>query len=132
VTTAGHECVYIVDDDPSVRKGFARVVRSAGFDARVFESADAFFGSGSARASGCLVVDAKMPVSGGPDMLTRLRHESPGMPVIVVTAHDDPETRKVADEVGAVSYFRKPVDADALLDAISWALSRKKEWGARQ
>lgn len=117
--------VYIVDDDASVRKGLERVVRSADFDAKTFESAGAFFAAGFTEHNSCLIVDAKMPRSGGLDMLETLKSEHVSIPVIVVTAHDDPATRKAASDAGAVGYFRKPVDADALLDAITWALARR-------
>ena len=119
--------MYIVDDDASVRRGLARVVRSANLNVAVFASAGEFFQSDYETTNSCLVVDAKMPGSSGLDMLARLRKESVGIPVIVVTAHDDADTRSDAEEAGAIGFFRKPVDADALLDAITWALKSKKE-----
>ena len=127
MTESVRATVYIIDDDPSVRKGFARVVRTGGLNAVAFGSSDDFFQSHYKTEDSCIVVDAKMPRSGGVDMLTRLRKESAGIPVIVVTAHDDADTRSDAEEAGAIGFFRKPVDADALLDAITWALKSKKE-----
>jgi FixJ family two-component response regulator len=69
----------------------------------------------------------KMPAVSGLDMLTRLRKERIAIPVIVVTAHDDIETRKAAEDAGASGYFRKPFDSEALLDAITWALSQSEK-----
>ncbi len=73
--TTGRANVYIVDDDSSVRRGLARVIRSADLEAVAFASADDFFQSDSETRNSCLVVDAKMPGSGGLDMLTRLQKE---------------------------------------------------------
>ena len=115
--------MYVVDDDPSVRRGLGRLIRSAGLEVGLFASADEFFESSRCDKNVCLVVDAKMPRVGGLDMLVRLQAEHIGIPVIVITAHDDAETRKQAEEAGAVGFFRKPVDANALLDAVQWAIS---------
>lgn len=123
--------IYIVDDDCSVRRSLARVIRSANLHAVVFATADEFFQSNYETSNSCLVVDAKMPGCGGLDMLSRLRHDRILIPVIVVTAHDDPETKKAAEEAGAVGFFRKPVDSEALLDAIMWALRKGREGGTQ-
>ncbi len=119
--------VYIVDDDCSVRRSLARVIRSANLHAATFATAEEFFQSNYEIDNSCLVVDAKMPGSNGLNMLSRLRNEHIAIPVIVVTAHDDSETRADAEAAGAIGFFRKPVDAEALLDAITWALSRKEK-----
>jgi len=125
--TATVSAIYIVDDDFSVRRSLARVIRSANLHATTFATADEFFQSNYEISNSCLVVDAKMPGSGGLDMLSRLRSERIAIPVIVVTAHDNPETRADAEAAGAIGFFRKPVDAEALLDAITWALNRKEK-----
>ena len=122
--------VYIIDDDVSVRRGLARVVRSANLDAVVFASAEDFFKSDykTKTRNICLVVDVNMPgESSGLDILLRLHMEHITIPVIVVTAQDDPETRKAAEDAGAIGFFRKPVDYEALLDAITWALSQSEK-----
>jgi len=103
------------------------VMRSANLNPVLFASAGAFLQSGYEPENSCLVVDAKMPRSSGLDLLAELRRERARIPVIVVTAHDDPETRKEAEAAGAIGYFRKPVDSEALLDAITWALKPKGE-----
>ena len=126
-TASSRASVYIVDDDPAVRRGLARVIRSANLNVVVFASADDFFQSNYEIKNSCVVVDAKMPRCSGLDMLARLRRQRITTPVIVVTAHDDPETRKSAEDAGAIGYFRKPVDSEALLDAITWALRAREE-----
>jgi FixJ family two-component response regulator len=64
-----------------------------------------------------------MPGLSGVDLPERLASEGIRIPVIAVSAHDDEKTRKHAKELGAVGFFRKPVDDQALLDAIWWAIS---------
>lgn len=118
--------VYIVDDDLSVRRSFARVFRAAGLHAVAFESPEDFFQSDYETKNSCLVVDATMPGISGIDMLARLSVECATIPVIIVTAIDDPETRKNAIDAGAIGYFRKPVDTEALLDAIRWIVSSRE------
>ena len=70
----------------------------------------------------CIIIDIRMPGLSGFDLLERLASEGIRMPVIVISAHDDEETREHAKELGAVSFFRKPIDDQALLDAIWWAM----------
>jgi FixJ family two-component response regulator len=125
--TTARANVYIVDDDFSFRRGLERVLRSANLNGVAFASVDHFFQSVSERRNSCLVVDVKMPGGGALEMLTRLRKECIRIPVIVVTAHDDPKIRKEAQDRGAIGFFRKPVDSEALLDAITWALGSREE-----
>jgi FixJ family two-component response regulator len=120
--STGRANIYIVEDDSSVRRGLERVIRSANLNAVGFSSAEDFFQSDSKTTDSCLVVDMNMPGSSGLDLLSRLRKERIGIPVIVVSARDDPKTRLDVEDAGAVGYFRKPVDSEALLDAITWAL----------
>ena len=68
-----------------------------------------------------------MPGLSGVDLPERLASEGIRIPVIAISAHDDEETREHAKELGAASFFRKPVDDQALLDAIWWAISGGKE-----
>jgi FixJ family two-component response regulator len=120
--------VYLIDDDASVRKAFGRLLRSANLDAETFSSAEEFLTSPRQKENACIIIDIEMPGLTGFDLLERLATEGTRIPVIAVSAHDDAETREHARELGAVSFFRKPVDDSALLDAIWWAISggRKK------
>jgi FixJ family two-component response regulator len=116
------KCVFVVDDDPSVRSGLARLLRAAGYDVRAFSSANEFLDSLDPEVSGCLILDARMPGLSGEDLQAELEARNVYLPVIVVTADDDPKTRRRAERMKAVGFFRKPVDGTALLDAIAWAL----------
>lgn len=117
--------VYLIDDDASVRKAFGRLLRSANLDAETFSSAEEFLSSPKQEENACIIIDIQMPGLTGFDLLERLVKKGIRFPVIAVSAHDDAETREHAKALGAVSFFRKPVDDQALLDAIWWAIGGK-------
>ncbi len=112
--------VYIVDDDEAVRTGFARLIRSAGLDARPYASAETFFAEVTDAPGGCVLLDITMPRMSGPQVQQQLTARGIGLPVITVSAKDDDDTRAWARALGARLFLSKPVDDQALLDAISW------------
>ena len=116
--------VYVIDDDASVRKAFGRLLRSANLDAETFPSAEAFLSSPKEKENACIIIDIRMPGLTGFDLLGRPAPEGIQIPMIAISAHDDEETREHARELGAVSFFRKPVDDQALLDAIWWVIAK--------
>jgi len=118
-------CVFVVDDDPSARRGLARLLRAAGHDVRGFDSANAFLDALDPGASGCLILDARMPGLSSEELWAELQTRGTHLPIIFVTADDDPTTRLRAQKMKAVAFFRKPVDGAALLDAVEWALRSK-------
>ena len=115
-------CVYLLDDDPAARKGLARLLRAAGHRVCAFASADEFLENIDPEASGCMVLDARMPGLAAEELRAELDARDLCMPIIVVSADDGPETRRKAEQIRAVGFFRKPVDGAALLDAVAWAL----------
>ena len=110
--------VAIVDDDPSVRRAIARFLASSGLDVATFSSATAFLDAPSVRPI-CLVADVQMPGMSGLDLKQHLAGSERDLPVIFVTADDDPQTRARAATLGAAGYFSKPFDGAALLEAIA-------------
>jgi len=118
--------VFLVDDDPSARQGLALLLRTAGYDVSVFASADEFVDALGQETSGCLVLDARMPGMSCEEMLTELKELRLDLPIIFVTADDDPETKRRAQKMNAAGFFRKPVDSTALFDAIEWATQSDK------
>jgi FixJ family two-component response regulator len=118
--------VYIVDDDESVRRAIARFVRAAGMEAIAFASAGEFLAQPNLDQDGCLVADVKMPGVNGVELQRELKARGIQLPVILLTALDTNEVREEAKRSGAVDYLRKPVDGQALIDAILWALSGKQ------
>ncbi len=113
--------VYVIDDDESVRKALKRLLRSADLDVETFSSAEEFLSNSRQDQKACIVIDIRMPGLIGFDLQKRLLSQAVPMPVIVISASDDVQTREHARELGAVNFFRKPVDDQALLDAIWWA-----------
>ncbi len=112
--------VYIVDDDDSVRTNLARLMRSAGFAAQAFASAEEFLTATDTLESGCLLLDITLPGQTGLQLQAELNRRKVNLPVIAVSARDETDTRELARQLGAHYFFRKPVDAQALIDAIQW------------
>ena len=112
--------VYIVDDDDDVRGGLCRLLRSAGLDARPYESAERFLLEVVDGGSACVLMDITMPLLTGTQVQAQLNERHIGLPVITISARDDDETRRTARDLGARLFLRKPVDDQALLDAIRW------------
>lgn len=112
--------VYIVDDDASVRASMARLMRSAGHQPQVFESGDAFLAQVNEDTAGCVLLDITLPGMTGLKVQAHLRERGIGLPVIAVSARDDEDTLRLARELGVRLFLHKPVDGQALLDAIGW------------
>jgi FixJ family two-component response regulator len=123
MSTAAVACtVYVVDADESVRAGLARLVRAAGLEPKPCDSLDAFLAQAPGGRRACAVVDVSDLLRWGSASWSRLREAATGIPVIALSASDDPATRHMARELGAQAFFRKPVDAAALLDSIDWVM----------
>jgi FixJ family two-component response regulator len=114
--------VVAIDDDRRVRDSLQSVLESAGYAAELFASAEAFLSSGAIIRAGCAIVDVRLPGMDGLELQRRIRRERPALPVIVVTAHDDDETRRQAMEGGAVAFMVKPFDAAELLERVEAAM----------
>jgi FixJ family two-component response regulator len=112
--------VYVVDDDESVRHAIVRLLRSAGIVAQGFASAEEFLEADVPEKDSCLVSDIRLPGISGVDLKEEMDKRGNAMPVIFITGHDAEEMRRRARMPGVVAYFRKPVDAQALLDAIGF------------
>jgi two-component system, LuxR family, response regulator FixJ len=115
--------VYVIDDDESVRKSFARLLQSADIECETFSSPEEFLGMARQEKNACIIADIRMPGSTGFELAERLITLGMRIPIIVVSASDEVQVREHARELGAAAFFQKPVDDQALLDAISWALS---------
>lgn len=115
--------VHIVDDDESVRKGLSRLMRSAGLESRTYESAEMFLNQVGTESHGCILLDITMSRMNGLELGQRLKEKGIHYPIIVVSAMDDEITRHTARDLGVRFFLRKPVDDQALLDAISWVMA---------
>lgn len=116
--------VYIVDDDASVRSAYARLLRSATLEAQTFSCVEEFLNANVPDANACVVSDVVMQGTSGLELPDKLANSGRQIPVIFITAHDSKELRDKAQSLGAVALFRKPVDGQALLDAIAWAVNK--------
>ena len=114
--------VYIVDDEPSVRQGLVRLVQSAGMRAEGFRTVNELLGLERIERPACVIADIRMPETSGLEIPQQLATQGRPLPVIVVTAQDTEQDRAAARHAGAVAFFHKPVDGQALLDAIAWAV----------
>ncbi|HJR00126.1 MAG TPA: response regulator [Methylomirabilota bacterium] len=110
--------ISIVDDDPSVRRALNRLVGSAGYLVETFASAGAFLGSSPSTRTACLVLDIYMEGMTGFELQDKLEADRLAIPIIFITAHDDPATRERIERSSAAGYLGKPFDGQALLDAI--------------
>jgi FixJ family two-component response regulator len=117
--------VFLVDDDDSVRKALARLIKSGGYDVQTFVSARGFLDSGDYnKGPACLVLDVRMPGLNGLDLQRELQAANATLPIIFITGYGDIPTTVRAMKAGAVDFLPKPVKDTVLLRAIEQALAR--------
>jgi FixJ family two-component response regulator len=114
--------VIIVDDEKAVCRAIGRLVTSAGFESRVYFSAEEFLRSCTERRPDCLILDLRLPGMSGLQLQQQLARDQCRVPIVFVSAHDEPVSRKQALQSGAFAFLGKPVDDEALLDAIHSAV----------
>jgi len=119
--------IAVVDDEESVRIALRRLLRSANLNVETFASGLEFLDSLKAHQPDCVILDLHMPQVNGFAVQARLAEKSTRVPTVVITGHDSEETRARALAGGAAAYLRKPVDDQALLDAINRAVQTDKE-----
>ena len=115
--------VVAVDDDFRVRESIESLVESAGYAPQLFSTAEEFLNSGTLAVAACVITDVRMPGMDGIELQRRIRLERPTLPVIFISAHDNPETRQQALNEGAISFLNKPFNAADLLGQIHAALN---------
>jgi FixJ family two-component response regulator len=116
--------VFVVDDDESVRKSLARLIRSAGLGVETFPSAQQFLASQRPDVPSCLVLDVRMPELSGLDLQKRLAEINVEIPIVFITAHGDIPTSVRAMKAGAVEFLTKPFSKQDLLNGIQQAIQR--------
>ena len=114
-TPAEERLVSIVDDDASVRQSTCRLIRSVGFRAEAFGSAEEFLASTHAANTACLILDVRMPGMDGLELQRRLADSDLRIPIIFLTALASDEEERRARRAGAVDFLRKPIGKEALL-----------------
>jgi FixJ family two-component response regulator len=114
--------ISIIDDDRSVRKATDRLVRSLGFIAYTFTSADEFLRSPHVTHTACLIIDVRMPDMTGLQLQSVLLGKGLKTPMIFITAFPEESDRATALQAGAVDFLTKPFDGKTLIRSLSAAL----------
>jgi FixJ family two-component response regulator len=110
--------IAVVEDDAGVRTALGELLRAAEYDALTFASAEDFLESDRRDGVDCLIADVNLPGMSGVGLLKALAARSVSLPAVLITARDDPATRELMRQAGAVPHLRKPFSDDELFDAI--------------
>lgn len=124
--------VFVVDDEESVRKALARLVRSAGMKAQTFPTAEAFLAEGCTAPASCLVLDVRLPGLNGLQLQEALNRKRYPLAIVFITGHGDVPTSVRAMKAGAVDFLPKPFAGHELLDAIRRAVGRTRNAMAKR
>ena len=122
--------VYVIDDDPAMRDSLDFLLGAAGFNVRLFDSAQIFLDQLENLDPGCVVTDVRMPGIDGMELLRRLGSGARKLPVIVMTGHGDVPLAVEAMKLGALDFLEKPFEDDRLIGMIQAALA-ERESGAK-
>lgn len=118
--------VYIVDDDPAVRRSLQWLIESIGLNVRSFDGARGFLDAGEPERPGCLILDVRMPEMSGLELQDELISRGTDIPIIIVTAHADVPMAVRAMGAGAVHFVEKPFNDQDLLDHVQHAIEGDK------
>ena len=119
--------VFAIDDDPSVRKALARLLRLAGYQSEIFESASNFLKREPHAGPACVIVDVRMPGINGMHLQESLIQHGREEQLVFITGHGDVSTCAQAMKAGAVDFLTKPIRGDELLECVDRALMRSAE-----
>jgi len=117
-------CVFVVDDDASIREALRNLLRAVGLKVETFASAHDFLSSARTDLPSCLVLDVRLPGFSGLDLQGKLLEANSTIPIIFVTAHGDIQMSVRAMKAGAVEFLTKPFRDQDLLDAVQQAIAR--------
>jgi len=127
MTSPPNSLVFAIDDDASVRKGLARLLRSTGYKSEIFDSASDFLARPLHSGPSCVIVDVQMPGINGMDLQEALIRHRREEQLVFVTGHGDIPMCAQAMKAGAVDFLRKPFRDDELLQCVENALIRSAE-----
>jgi FixJ family two-component response regulator len=116
--------IAVVDDEESVRLALARMLRASSYEVSIYRSGEDFLESLKTVVPDCAVLDFQMPGLTGRDVQRALSVAKLTLPIIIVTAHDQPSLREKVLADGAVAYFTKPLRRDTLIAALDQAIRR--------
>src|SRR5262249_43891369 len=115
--------IVIVDDDDALRTSLDNLLRSVGFRAQGFASAEAFLHANQAPETACLILDVRLPGMNGLELQRQLGAAHWRIPIIFVTAYADDDVRTRALAAGAIAFLYKPCREEELLNAIETAVT---------
>lgn len=110
--------IAVIDDDPRVLESLANLLCSFGYSAHTYKSAEQFLESGTLSRANCIITDVEMRQMSGLDLLQFLKERNCDVPVIIITGKPSERSEAFYLERGAVGFFRKPVDGEALVELI--------------
>jgi FixJ family two-component response regulator len=110
--------IAVIDDDPRVLESLVNLLSSFGYSAQPYQSAEQFLKSGTLSRTDCIITDVEMQQMSGLGLLQFLKSSNCSVPVIIVTGKPSERSEGFYLESGAVGFFRKPVDGDALIELI--------------
>lgn len=130
--TSPEPIVFVVDDDPSVRRSLKRLLRSAGLEAETFASAGEFLAYQLTIRPSCLVLDVRMPGQDGLDLQRELDRRGLDPAIVFITGHGTVSLSVEAMKGGAIDFLEKPFDGQELLTAVRQAVGRSaRAWRKR-
>ena len=119
--------ISIIDDDEAVRVATESLVRSLGFGASTFASAEEFLQSARLRETSCVITDVNMPGMTGVELQSYLLARGNDVPMIFITAFPEERTRERVHAAGAIGFLSKPFDGGAMIQCIDRALGRNSD-----
>jgi FixJ family two-component response regulator len=122
---AKNHVISIIDDDPSVREATQSLIRSLGYAAEAFSSAEEYLRSDRVRQSACVITDLNMPGMSGADLQDRLIAQGYQIPMIFVTAYFEEPARDRVMDAGAFGFLRKPFSDESLIECLDKALGAR-------
>jgi FixJ family two-component response regulator len=120
-------CIYIVDDDQSVREALSSLFRSVGYKVQLYGATADFIQAQRADGNSCLVLDIRLPGASGLDLQSHLNREQIPIPVIFMTGHGDIPMSVRAMKAGAIDFLAKPFRDQDMLDAVANALEADRK-----
>jgi len=117
------DCVCVIDDDTEVRGSIGSLLRSSGFDVRLYDSPGAFLDAGCPEVPSCLVLDIRLSGESGLDFQERLAGHGITLPVVLITGHGDIPMTVRGMRAGAIDFLPKPFDDEQLLGAVAEAIA---------
>jgi FixJ family two-component response regulator len=110
--------IAVIDDDLRVLESLVNLLASFGYKAESYNSAEQYLASGTLSQTSCIITDVEMRQMSGLGLLQYLKNNNSTIPVIIITGKPSARSEAFYLESGAVGFFRKPVDGDALIELI--------------